>query len=189
MSDTSDWPDKFRVEAAEGWLTLRNWQEAKAELDKIPNEQRRKHPEVLKAYADVWEVSEDNEAMIRCMEELTLCEPDEMDHWFRLNAALLAAGRLSEAHGRMLKILKVHPHHPGLLFKLAVTLGALKKFEEAEWVLAELFALENGKYERTYLPLALEWNELAPLREQLLALQQKLEAEKDRGADSEVSGP
>ena len=73
------------------------------------------------------------------------------------------------------------------MFKLAVTLGALQKHEEAEWVLAELFTLENGKYERTYLYMALNWEELAPLREQLRALQQKIEAETGGEADTEVS--
>ena len=176
MSDAPEWPDRCRVQAAEGWLTLRNWQEAKAELDKIEDERIRKHPDVLKAYADVWEVSGDHAAMIRYMEVLILYEPDEIDHWYRLNAALLASGRLTEAYDNMQEILKRHPHHPGLLFKLAVTLGALQKYEEAEWVLAELFTLENGKYERTYLYMALNWEELAPLREQLRALQKKIEA-------------
>lgn len=188
MNEDDECPYTHRIEAAEGWLTLRNWQEAKAELDRIKNEKSRKHPDVLKAYADVWEVSEDHAAMIRYMEVLILYEPDEMDHHLRLNAAMLASGRLEEAHQRMLEILKLHPHHPALLFKLAVTLGALKKHEEAEWVLAELFTLENGKYERTYLGLALGWDELAPLREQLLALQQKLEEKPSGNEPSEVSG-
>ena len=187
MNDEPEWLDKFRVDAAEGWLTLRDWREAKAELDKITDEKSRKHPAVLRAYADVWEVSGDHAAMIRYTEVLILYEPDEIDHWLRLNAALLAAGRLTEAHERMLEILKLHPQHPALLFKLAVTLGALQKFEEAEWVLAELFTLEHGKYERTYLGLALDWDELAPLREQLLALQQKLDADKSDDASAEVS--
>lgn len=179
-------PFERQIEAAEGWLTLRNWQEAKAELDKITNERSRKHPDVLKAYADIWEVSGDHAAMVRYMEVLILYEPGELDHWLRLNAALLFSGRFTEAHERMLEILKVHPHHPGLLFKLAVTLGALEKLEEAEWVLAELFTLEHGKYESTYLPLALEWNELAPLREQLLAMQQKSEKEPGDGTAAEA---
>lgn len=187
MSDAPEWPARCRVQAAEGWLTLSNWQEAKAELDKITDEKSRKHPEVLKAYADVWEVSEDWAALARHMEVLILYEPDEINHWLRLNAALLFSGRFTEAHERLLEILKQHPHHPALLFKLAVTLGALRKHEEAEWVLAELFTLENGKYERTYLHMALDWEELAPLREQLRALQQKIEAETGGEAGTEVS--
>ncbi|HBJ82362.1 MAG: hypothetical protein Q8M07_16390 [Prosthecobacter sp.] len=187
MSDAPEWPVKCRVQAAEGWLTLRNWQEAKAELDKITDEKSRKHPEVLNAYADVWEVSEDWAALARYMEVLILYEPDEINHWLRLNAALLFSGRFTEAHERILEILKVHPHHPALLFKLAVTLGALEKLEEAEWVLAELFTLENGKYERTYLGMALSWDELAPLREPLLALQRKLDEKKSGDTDAEVS--
>ncbi|MDZ4406121.1 hypothetical protein [Prosthecobacter sp.] len=182
-----EWPFERRVEAADGWLTLRDWQQARAELDKITSEKSRKRPEVLKAYADVWEVSGNHEAMVRYMEVLILYEPDEIGHWLRLNAALLFSGRFTEAHERMLEILKVHPQHPALLFKLAVTLGALQKHEEAEWVLAELFTLENGKYERTYLYMALNWEELAPLREQLLIIQQKLEEHKDGDADAEVS--
>jgi predicted Zn-dependent protease len=178
MSNLPEWPDNQRMTAAEGWLTLRNWQEAKAELDKITDEKSRKHPDVLKAYADVWEVSGDHAAMIRYMEVLILYEPDEIDHWLRQNAALLAAGRLTEAHQRLMEILKRHPHHPALLFKLAVTLGALQKHEEAEWVLAELFTLENGKYEEVYLYMALDWDHLEPLREKLRVLQQKIEEEK-----------
>lgn len=187
MSDAPEWPDRCRVQAAEGWLTLRNWQEAKAELDKITDEKSRKHPEVLNAYADVWEVSEDWAALARYMEVLILYEPDEINHWLRLNAALLFSGRFTEAHEHLLEILKRHPHHPALLFKLAVTLGALQKHEEAEWVLAELFTLENGKYQRTYLHMALNWEELSPLREQLRALQQKIEAETGGEAGTEVS--
>lgn len=182
-----EWPFERRVEAADGWLTLRDWQQARAELDKITSEKSRKRPEVLKAYADVWEVSEDWAAVARYMEVLILYEPDEIGHWLRLNAALLFSGRFMEAHERMLEILKVHPHHPALLFKLAVTLGALQKLEEAEWVLAELFTLDNGKYERTYLGMALSWDELAPLREPLLALQRKLDEKKSDDASSEAS--
>lgn len=180
-------PFERQIEAAEGWLMLRAWQEAKAELDAITNERSRKHPDVLKAYADVWEVSGDHAAMVRCMEALILHEPDEPDHWLRLNAALLFSGRFQEAHERMLEILKVHPHHPGLLFKLAVTLGALGKLEEAERVLAKLFTLENGKYEVVYLQMALGWDHLEPLRGKLLALQGKLDEKNSGDASSEVS--
>lgn len=187
MSDVPEWLDKFRVAASEGWLALRDWREAKAELDRITDEKRRKHPDVLKAYADIWEVSEDWAALARYMEVLILYEPDEIGHWLRLNAALLFSGRFMEAHERMLEILKVHPQHPALLFKLAVTLGALQKLEEAEWVLAELFTLENGKYERVYLDMALDWPELTPLREKLLTLQQKLDEKKSGDASTEVS--
>lgn len=187
MKAELEWLDKFRVEAAAGWLTLRNWQEAKAELDKITDEKSRKHPDVLNAYADVWEVSEDHAALARYMEVLILYEPDEIDHWLRLNAALLFAGRFTEAHERLLEILKVQPQHPALLFKLAVTLGALQKFEEAEWVLAELFTLEHGKYEVVYLHMALGWDHLEPLREKLLALQRKLDEKKGGDASAEVS--
>lgn len=184
------WPFEQRIEAAAGWLTLRDWQEAKRELDKITNLKIRKRLEVLKAYAEVWEMSGDHAAMARYMEVLVLYEPGEIDHRLRLNAALLALGRLDEARQFIEGDLKQHPDHPALLFKLAITLCMMQKHGEAEWVLVQLFTLKDGKYERTYLGLALDWPELAPLRENLLQWQRELDAEeknKNPGEDPEVS--
>ena len=181
MSRPPEWPDTLHVQASEGWLSLRNWQEAKAELDKITDEKVRAHPVVLKAYADVWEVSEDHAAMARYMEVLILYEPDEIDHRLRMNAALLASGRAQEALERIDRDLKDHPDHPGLLFKRAVTLCMLDKLEEAEWALVFLFTLEDGKYEKTYLDIALDWPQLEPLRGVLQAWKRELD-EKSGGA-------
>lgn len=182
-----EWPFERRIEAADGWLALRDWRQAKAELDKITNEKIRKRPEVLKAYADIWEVSGDHAAMARYMEVLVLYEPGEIDHRLRLNAALLALGRFDEARQFIEEDLKQHPDHPALLFKLAITFGMMRKYEEAEWVLAQIFTLEDGKYERTYLDLALDWPELAPLRENLLKWQRELDAESGGGETPETT--
>jgi len=184
MNDSLGWLDRSRLEASEGWLMLRNWHQAKAELDKISLENRG-HLEVLKQYSEIFEVSKDHEANIVVLEQLTRLAPDEVDYWLRLNAAQLFAGRYLEARERLEFVMIKHPHHPALLFKLAVTMGALQQYDEAEWILADLFTLEGGKYESVYLGLALSWNELAPLREHLLALQDQISKPDDGGASED----
>ncbi|MFO1485255.1 MAG: hypothetical protein U1F71_17980 [Verrucomicrobiaceae bacterium] len=187
MSKAPEWPDTLRIQAAEGWLSLRNWQEAKAELDKITDEKTRAHPDVLKAYLEVWEASENREAMVRYLEVLILYEPDEVGHRLRLNAMLLVLGRFDEAYKRIVEDLKTHPNHPALLFKLAVTLCMLKEFERAEWTLVILFTLEEGKYERVYLDMALGWEGLEPLRETLQKWKRELEQQSGGKSSPDVA--
>ncbi|MEW6302893.1 MAG: tetratricopeptide repeat protein [Verrucomicrobiota bacterium] len=165
-------PDSHRLNAAEAWLTLRNWREAKAELDHI-TEANREHPAVLDAYADVCEVSQNWQEGARFMEALITREPDNVDHWLRLHAALLFARRYPEACDCLEKALHRFPHHPALLFKLAVTSAQLGKYENAGFVLYELFTTDGGKYRRTYLGMALDWKEFEPMRDRLLAWQKE----------------
>ena len=185
--EASGWPDKRRLEASEGWLALCNWREAKAELDKITDEKIRTHPDVVKAYLDVWEVSDNREEMARCLEVLILHEPDEIGHRLRLNAMLLFLGRFDEAHRRIEEDLKVHPNHPALLFKLAVTLCMLRKLEEVEWTLVILFTLEEGKYERVYLDMALGWEGMEPLRHKLQEWKRELDLKSGGDSQPEVT--
>ena len=178
MKPDDDWPGRHHVEAAEGWLALGDWQEAKAELDLL-GPAGRDHPEALRARADVFEVAGRWNAQTVVLEKLTHLEPDEIDHWLRLNAAQLLAGQPREALARLETILERHPDHPGLLFKLAVTQAALGAIRSAGRTLTKLFTLEHHKYARTYVPLALQWNELAPLHDQLRDMQEMLDARQE----------
>jgi tetratricopeptide (TPR) repeat protein len=168
MPDDLEPETRFRVETALEWLRLCQWQAAKAELDKIPSAKNRSHPTVLRAYAEVWEVSGKHAARIRCLKALIMLDPHEIEGHLQLNAALLAAGWFQEADQRMQEVLSKHPRHPALLFKQAVTCAHLGKLREAFGILTMLFSMNDGKYERVYLDMALTWPGLELLQSELL---------------------
>ena len=173
MKPAGDWPGRRAVETAEGWLSLGDWQEAEAQLDGIPAEFR-EHPEVWKAYADVHEIAQNWEAAIAATEGLIRSEPEEIDHWLRLTAAQLSAGQAEAAQKRLQAFLKRRPDHPALLFKLAVTLGALGKFSDAGANLTRLLTMEHSRYAKAYIPLALDCVELRAFHDQLRDMQEYL---------------
>jgi hypothetical protein len=116
------------------------------------------------------------------MEPLAQRYWDHIDRWLRLHAAPLLVDRPQGTLTRWDTALERHPEHPARLFKLAVTLAALDRLRDAGCALTKLFTLEHNKFPRTYVPLALQWEELAPLHDRLRDLREMLNAKPDIAA-------
>src|SRR3974390_1895234 len=100
--------DKKCLEAAEGWLGLGNWVEAKAELDSI-RPQIREHPMVLcmrwnvAAFAKHWERA----AVIA--RKLSQLAPELPVPWIQLAHSLHSLRRTEEARNTLLPVVNRFP--------------------------------------------------------------------------------
>jgi predicted Zn-dependent protease len=158
--------DRRYLAAAEGWLGLGNWREAKAELGCI-SPPMREHPVVLcmrwniHAAAKQWELAAD---VARKRSQLV---PNLPLGWLELAHALHALKRTQEARGVLLPVVDRFPRQYFMRYKLACYACQLGKLDEARhWLEAALEMADSTELVRT----ALEDPELKPFWSQATGL-------------------
>lgn len=145
--------------AAEGWLGLGNWQEAKAELDSI-SPQMREHPAVLYQRWHIHAAAGQWEEAALVARKLSQLLPELPFGWLQLAHSLHALRRTEEARNILLSMLVRFPTQPIVPYKLACYACHLGHLEEARHWLET--ALEFGNMTEV-AKMASEDPELRPL--------------------------
>ena len=96
--------DIRHLEAAQGWLGLRNWREAKAELANIPSELQL-HPDVLQVSWAIHAAAREWELAAEIAEEFRKARPDSPFGFVHLAYALHEMKRTREAQDVLLRVL------------------------------------------------------------------------------------
>jgi predicted Zn-dependent protease len=92
------------LEAAQGWLGLRNWREAKAELTNIP-EELQSHPDVLQVKWAIYAAAKEWESAAQVAKEFRKTRPDSPFGFVHLAYALHEMKRTQEAQDILLPVL------------------------------------------------------------------------------------
>lgn len=135
--------ERFKLEAAEGWLMLGNAVEANEELEKVSPEFRR-HPAALAvrwqvyAHAEWWEAA--------WIVSRALCEvmPESAEAWIcQANTVRKYKGN-REAYDLLRDARKNFSSHPVVHYNLACYAAQIGRFEEASRWLTDSFKMEDG---------------------------------------------
>lgn len=121
-------PDSLHLEAAEGWLGLGNWQEAKEELEKI-TPQLRAHPFVLELRYKIYAEAQRWEMALAVATGLREMLPENQWGYFYTAYALHELRRTQEAHDTLKSVVERFPEHHLMRYNLACyacQLGDLK---------------------------------------------------------------
>src|SRR2546426_12252907 len=125
--------ERRHLEAAEGWLGLENWEEAKAELLAIGAE-RASHPEVARGVCNLLLAGGEWEVVANAASLLCKLEPDRLEGYMQLATALHQLNRTAEARDVLLQVVhkfpRAYPIHYGLAC-YACRLGNIK--EAGRW--------------------------------------------------------
>jgi predicted Zn-dependent protease len=92
------------LEAAQGWLGLRNWREAKVELANIPTELQ-SHPDVLQVRWAIHAAAKEWESAVEVAEAVRQAKPDSPFGFVHLAYALHEMKRTKEAQDVLLTVL------------------------------------------------------------------------------------
>jgi hypothetical protein len=136
-------PDRFQVEAAEGWLMLGNAIEANEELEKISSEHRR-HPAVLATRWQVYAAAEWWEAAWIISKVLCEVLPETPEAWICQANTVRKYKGLVEALDLLKVVEKKFHGHAVVLYNMACYAAQLSLMDEASHWLAESFRSENG---------------------------------------------
>ncbi len=147
------------VRAAEGWLELGNWQEARAELDNI-QPQWREHPVVLCMRWNVHAAAGEWEQATVVARKLAQLVPQIPVGWIQLAHALHALNRTEEARNTLLPVVNRFPGEALMRYKLACYDCQLGRLQEAEQWLESALALDDSS---EVAKIALQDPELKPL--------------------------
>jgi tetratricopeptide (TPR) repeat protein len=136
-------PDRFQIEAAEGWLMLGNPIEANEELEKISPENRR-HPAALSVRWQVYAAAEWWEAA--WVVSKVLCEvlPDSPEAWICQANTVRKYKGVREALDVLQIAHKRFREHAVVLYNMACYASQVARFEEAGRWLTEAFRAEDG---------------------------------------------
>ena len=152
-------PDKKCLDAAEGWLGLGNWIEAKAELDNL-RPQMREHPAVLCVRWNIYAAAKQWEAAAVVARKLSQLTPQLAFPWIQLAHSLHSLKRTEEARNTLLPVVDRFPRQPFIRYKLACYACQLGHLQEAQhWLQA---ALELGDSTEV-VKMALQDPDLKPL--------------------------
>ncbi len=147
------------LEAAEGWLGLGNWQEAKAELDGI-SPKIREHPAVLCMRWNIHAAAKQWELAAVVARKLSQLVPDLPFGWIQLAHSLHALDRTEEARNVLLPVVARFPRQSFMRYKLACYACHLGHFQEARQWLETALDLGDSK---EVAKMALQDPELKPL--------------------------
>lgn len=151
--------DRKCLEAAEGWLGLGSWNEAKAELDSI-RPQMREHPAVLCMRWNIHAAAKQWELAAVVARKLSQLVPGLPYGWIQLAHSLHALNRTEEARNILLPVVDRFPKQSLMRYKLACYACQLGHLKEARHWLET--ALELGD-SREVAEMALLDPELKPL--------------------------
>ncbi len=94
-------PDKFHVDAAQGWIELGDHMEANEELEHIAPELRA-HPDVLEIRWHIYAHTKEWDACVDIAEEIIKLAPEREGGWIHRSFALHELGRTQEAFDQLL---------------------------------------------------------------------------------------
>jgi Flp pilus assembly protein TadD len=123
-------PDRFHVEAAQGWLELGNPVEAEHELERI-SVVHRSHPEVLRIRWRIRAQAQDWKASLRIARRLKAIDPIHSFAWLHEAQSLEQLGRTSEARQVILSAIERCGSSPALSLYMA-HLSAVQQQGESE---------------------------------------------------------
>jgi predicted Zn-dependent protease len=117
-------PNSHHLIAADGWLGLGNWQEARAELRKITPELQA-HPDVMEVRWQVCAAGKDWDEAIEVTREMTRQSPDLPFGWIHLAYSLHELRRTKEAYGTLKPIFERFPDEWLMRYNMACQMGDL----------------------------------------------------------------
>ncbi|MDB6030059.1 MAG: hypothetical protein JWM16_397 [Verrucomicrobiales bacterium] len=130
MDDTIPATDGRHILAAEGWLELGNYSEAKEELDEVSSSNLG-HPDVLAVRWEIFSRARQWKACEDVARALTAFRPEEARGWSQLAHSLHKQRRTEEAYETLSTVADVFPTSSSLFYNLAVYGCCLGKLDEA----------------------------------------------------------
>lgn len=158
-------PDCHYLDAATGWLMLKNIEEARAELARIDAEYQN-HPEVLDVRWRMLAAENEWTAAFLVAETMVRLHPDELSGWIHraYSARRRPGGGLETAYDCLQSALQRFPEEPLISYNLACYLAQLNRPVEAMKWLLRTFRCKNGNI---YRHMAVEDEDLKDLWSQL----------------------
>jgi hypothetical protein len=152
--------DQFHLQAASGWLGLKNYAEANHELDEIKPENR-VHPAVLSLRYDIYAKAEKWDMASVVADALTRMMPDEPNGWICLaySTRRKSGGGIPKAKDILLK---AEPKFPKIFlfpYNLACYCSQLSEFDDARTWIKKAMAINDKAVKK----IAVDDPDLKPL--------------------------
>jgi tetratricopeptide (TPR) repeat protein len=134
-------PDRFHLEAAQGWLELGNYHEANEDLKRISAANRR-HPDVLEIRWHIDAQARKWDACVDAAEESIKLFPNRPEPWIHRSFALHEMKRTREAYDHLLPVVDRFPKVPTIPYNLACYCAQLGRLEESAGWLKQAVAID-----------------------------------------------
>jgi Tfp pilus assembly protein PilF len=145
MNETISVTDSRHILAAEGWLELGNYSEAKEELNEVST-LNLDHPDVLVVRWEIYSRARQWKACEDIARALTAIRPEDAKGWNQLAHSLHKQRRTEEAYDTLCAVADVFPSSASLFYNLAIYGCALGKLAEARsWLERACQASGQGK--------------------------------------------
>ncbi len=144
MPESLEHPDPFHLNAASGWMGLRDFGSAKEELDAI-RAPSQAHPAVLEMR---FAIAAHQKAFAECERwgrRHSEVHPGDAQGWINLSNALFWMGRYDEAHASASAVLEKFPDQWPLRYNLACYCVKLNDLDQAKRWFNESARLAEGK--------------------------------------------
>jgi tetratricopeptide (TPR) repeat protein len=155
--------DIRHLEAAQGWLGLKNWREAGAEIANIPSELQ-SQPDVLQVRWAIHAAAREWELAAQVAESFREAKPDSPFGFVHLAYAFHELRRTKEAHEVLLRVVEKFKDEHIIPYNLACYACQLGDREEAWKWLEKSMALTDAAEVKQ---MALSDPDLEPLRKQI----------------------
>jgi tetratricopeptide (TPR) repeat protein len=106
------------VQAAEGWLELKNYQEAHLELDRVSAENS-SHPEVLALRCRIHEATREWEDLLDSSKSLSALAPKCLVAWLGQGRALHELGKTHQAYHLLVDVVELFPGNQTIRYDIA----------------------------------------------------------------------
>jgi tetratricopeptide (TPR) repeat protein len=155
-------PDSMYLEAAQGWLELRNHLEANAELERI-TPQLRAHPDVLEVRWHIYAHAKKWNACVDIAEAIIKLDPDRPESWIHRSFALHELKRTQEAFDQLLPVAERIPKVWTIPYNLACYCAQLGRLDESQEWFKKAMAIDEHTVRRT----GIDDSDLKPLWDSL----------------------
>jgi tetratricopeptide (TPR) repeat protein len=156
-------PDKFHLEAAQGWFELGDHVEANEELERISPENR-VHPAVLEVRWQIYAKAKKWEAALDIASALIQLAPEHPFGWVHRSFTLHELKRTDEARDNLLRVVGKFPGDQTIRYNLACYECQLGRLEQAKNWLEKAFKMGDAGAIRL---AALDDPDLEPLWKQI----------------------
>ena len=153
------WPSRFHVQAAEGWLSLGNVEEARKELSHLP-EKWQPHPYARHVYWELLAFEKQWREALTTADNLVNEAPGYVSGWIDKAYALHELDRTQEAQACLLSIVDRFPKTPIIPYNLACYACRLGHPDEARQWLDQACKIGDAKQIKA---MALQDKDLEPL--------------------------
>jgi hypothetical protein len=163
MIQPLDFNDLRHLQAAEGWLGLGNWQEAKVELEHI-SPMMRASPEVLQVRYQVYAAGKKWELAAEVSKAISEAVPDSSSGFVQMAFALHELKRTREAWDVLLPVVDKFPDQYLIRYNLACYACQMGDLKAAwQWLEKAIEMAGTGNVKK----MALEDPDLEPLRSEI----------------------